>query len=249
MRTVARNCLYLLRQLLLLKSDSQHVWQGFTALLIENVIHEWWALWQDLQAQRDAVHVIVCNWLLGQRGLAQMQHSNHDEHGLRDKGLKQTADVRRAAKQIRAKGYSHFAFFFLEQYQRNARPLWWVWWPRTLPRKSLHPSGSLWAEVWIKRSGDYWEFEWSVPAARCARRQFVPVLFLFRGPGGAESALCHVSAHFCHQLLSWSCAHFILWFQLSRLFLYFIFYNWNLSKRDIYILCLTYLGDLWLGCC
>lgn len=67
------------------------MWQGFAALLVENVIHKWWALWQDLEAQRDAVHIIVCNWLLGQRGLAQVQHSHHDQHGLCNKRLEGTA--------------------------------------------------------------------------------------------------------------------------------------------------------------
>lgn len=43
----------------------------------------------------------------------------------------------------RANGCSHFAFSYLERYPCNARPLCWAWWPRTLPRKSLHPSGSL----------------------------------------------------------------------------------------------------------
>lgn len=85
------NGLYLLWQLLLLQSDSQHVWQGFAALLIENVIHKWWALWQNLEAKWDAVHIIICNWLLGQRGLAQVQHSDHDQHGLCNKGLRGTA--------------------------------------------------------------------------------------------------------------------------------------------------------------
>lgn len=72
---------------------------------------------------------------------------------------------------------------------------------------------------------------------------FLPVLFLLRGPGGAESTLRHISAHFCHQLLSRSRAHFILWFHLSRLFLYFIFYNGDLSKWDAAVSCLTHLWD------
>lgn len=81
------NCHYLLWQLLLFQSDSQHVGQGSATLLVENVIHKWWALWQDLQAQRDAVHIIICNWLLRQRGLAQVQYSDHDQHGLCNKWL------------------------------------------------------------------------------------------------------------------------------------------------------------------
>lgn len=132
-----------------------------------------------------------------------------------------------------ASGISRFASSYLERYQHNARPLWSVWWPRMLPRKNLHPSESLWVEVWINRSGDYWEFGYAVQVGRCTRKPLLPVLFLLRGSGGAESTLCHVSAHFCHQLLSWSCAHFILWFHLSRLFLYFIFHNRNLCKWDI----------------
>lgn len=72
---------------------------------------------------------------------------------------------------------------------------------------------------------------------------FLPVLFLLGGPGGAESTLRHISAHFCHQLLSWSRTHFILWFHLSRLFLYFIFYNGNLPKWDPAVSCFTHLWD------
>lgn len=49
---------------------------------------------------------------------------------------------------------SHSASFYPERYQRNAGPLWSAWWPRTLPRKNLRPSGSLWAEVWINGTGD-----------------------------------------------------------------------------------------------
>lgn len=76
-----------------------------------------------------------------------MQHGDHDEHGLCNKGLKPTAGVGRAAKQSAyfppTNGYSRFASSYLERYQHNARPLWSVWWPRMLPRKNLRPSGSL----------------------------------------------------------------------------------------------------------
>lgn len=85
---------YLLWQFFLFQSDSQHMWQGFAALLVENVIHKWRALWQDLQAQRDAVYIIVCNWLLGQRRLAQVQNSDHYQHGLCNKRLRGTAKKR-----------------------------------------------------------------------------------------------------------------------------------------------------------
>lgn len=97
---------YLLWQLLFLQSDSQHMWQGFATLLVENVIHKWWALWQDLEAQRDAVHIIVCNWLLGQRGLAQVQHGDHDQHGLCNKGLRGTA--RQQGLEKRGSWFNHF---------------------------------------------------------------------------------------------------------------------------------------------
>lgn len=60
---------------------------------------------------------------------------------------------------------------------------------------------------------------------------FLPILFFLRRPGGAEGTLCHVGAHLCHQLLCWSCTHFILWFHLPGLFLYLIFYDWDLSKK------------------
>lgn len=75
-----------------------------------------------------------------------------------------------------AKGYSHFAFSYLEQYQCNARPLCSVWWPNTLPRKNLHPSGSLWAEVWIKRSGDYWV--WTIHKSRKMHQETVSTCLL-----------------------------------------------------------------------
>lgn len=60
---------------------------------------------------------------------------------------------------------------------------------------------------------------------------FLPILLFLRRPGGAEGTLCHIGAHLCHQLLCWRCTHFILWFHLSGLSLYLIFYNWDLSKK------------------
>lgn len=60
--------------------------------------------------------------------------------------------------------------------------------------------------------------------------QCLPIFIFLRRPGGAEGTLCHIRAHLCHQLLGWSCTHFILWLHLSCLFLYLIFYNWDLSK-------------------
>ena len=78
---------YLLGQFLLLQPDREHVRQRFTALLVEDVIHERRALRQHFEAERDALHVVVCDWLLGQRGLAQVQHRDHDEHGFSNEGL------------------------------------------------------------------------------------------------------------------------------------------------------------------
>lgn len=109
------------------------MWQGSAALLVENVVHKWRALWQDLEAQRDAVHVIVCNRLLGQRGLAQVQHSDHDQHGLRHKGLRGTAarqhglDARAAGsiifskRGVREEGTSYVLFLFVLNYGNVAQ--------------------------------------------------------------------------------------------------------------------------------
>lgn len=66
----------------------------------------------------------------------------------------------------------------------------------------------------------------------------LPILFFLWRPVGAESTLCHIGTHLCHQLLGRSCTHFILWFHLARLFLYLVIYNRDLSKQ---VTCVRYL--------
>lgn len=58
-KKIAKRVVHLLRKFLFLQPDSKHVGKGSPALLVKDIIHERRALGQDLEAQRDAVHIII----------------------------------------------------------------------------------------------------------------------------------------------------------------------------------------------
>lgn len=102
---------YLLGELLFLQTHGQHVGEGLAALLVEDVVHERRQLGQHLEAQRDAVHIVVRDWFLGQSGLAQVQDGGHDEHRFGHKGLKKETQCSSLRETIQYFGFILYTKF------------------------------------------------------------------------------------------------------------------------------------------